>query len=44
MCAIFMCKDNIKEFGTAELEENKKGYNIHLLSIIGEIEGHDVLS
>ncbi len=42
-----MCKDkkreDIKEYGTVELKDNKKGYNIYLLSVIGEIEGHDVL-
>ena len=42
-----MCKDkkreDIKEYGTVELKNNKKGYNIYLLSVIGEIEGHDVL-
>ena len=35
--------DRIKETGQIALHGNEKGYNIHLLSIIGEIEGHDVL-
>lgn len=35
--------ENIKEMGQTELNSNRKGYNIHLLSVIGEIEGHDVL-
>lgn len=35
--------DKIKETGQLELHGNGKGYNIHLLSIIGEIEGHDIL-
>lgn len=35
--------DKIKETGQLELHGNSKGYNIHLLSIIGEIEGHDIL-
>lgn len=35
--------DKIKEMGQIELHGNSKGYNIHLLSIIGEIEGHDIL-
>jgi ATP-dependent protease ClpP protease subunit len=36
--------DRIIEFGEVELESNKKNHKILLLSIIGEIEGHDVLS
>lgn len=38
-----MNKDSIKEFGTVELKNNEKGYNIHLLSVIGEVEGHEML-
>lgn len=33
--------DDIKEYGQAELDNNKKHKKIHLLSIIGEIEGHE---
>lgn len=33
--------DEIKEYGQAELDNNKKHKKIHLLSIIGEIEGHE---
>lgn len=37
-------KDNrIKESGQLLLDENNKKERIHLVSIIGEIEGHDVL-
>lgn len=36
--------DNIKEYGTGKLYKNKDKYNIELISIIGEIEGHDNLS
>ena len=37
-------KDNqIKETGQLVLEENEKQKKIHLLSIIGEIEGHENL-
>lgn len=35
--------DKIKEMGQIELHGNSEGYNIHLLSVIGEIEGHDLL-
>lgn len=35
--------DAIREMGQITLEKNKEGRKIHLLSIIGEIEGHDVL-
>lgn len=34
----------IEEYGQATLEENGKNHKIHLLSIIGEIEGHECLS
>jgi ATP-dependent protease ClpP protease subunit len=37
-------KDNkISEFGQTVLENGKKDHKIHLLSIIGEIEGHECL-
>ncbi|MDD7641676.1 MAG: ATP-dependent Clp protease proteolytic subunit [bacterium] len=35
--------DTIKEYGEAELKDPKKEHTIHLMTIIGEIEGHDVL-
>lgn len=35
--------DVIKDYGQLELENNKQKTKIHLLSIIGEIEGHDML-
>ena len=31
----------IKDFGQIILNNNKNGYKIHLLNIIGEIEGHE---
>lgn len=36
--------EEIKEMGQLTLEEGKEHHKIHLLSIIGEIEGHEVLS
>lgn len=33
----------IKETGEAVLKSNQKGHKIHLMSIIGEIEGHECL-
>lgn len=36
--------DKLEEYGQITLSENKQNHKIHLLSIIGEIEGHDVLS
>lgn len=33
--------DEIKEYGQAELDNNGRHKKIHLLSIIGEIEGHE---
>lgn len=36
--------EKISEYGQATLEENEKQHKIHLLSIIGEIEGHETLS
>lgn len=35
--------EKISEYGQAVLENNKKNKKIHLLTIIGEIEGHDCL-
>nr|WP_296005357.1 ATP-dependent Clp protease proteolytic subunit [uncultured Blautia sp.] len=35
--------EEIKEFGEAILEENEKQYRVQLLSIIGEVEGHECL-
>ena len=34
----------IKETGSLDLEEGKKGHRIKLLTIIGEIEGHEAVS
>lgn len=36
--------EQIKETGQLLLEDNGKEYRIHLITIIGEIEGHDILS
>ena len=36
--------DEIKEYGQTDLDNNKKHKKIHLLSIIGEIEGHETAS
>lgn len=36
--------DNIQDFGQMTLDKNDNKYKIHLLSVIGEIEGHDNLS
>lgn len=36
--------DSISKYGQAVLDNNTEGYKIHLLSIIGEIEGHDCAS
>lgn len=35
--------DSIREMGQITLDKNKEGKRIHLLNIIGEIEGHDLL-
>lgn len=35
--------DTIEEMGQITLNKNKEGKKIHLLSIIGEIEGHELL-
>ena len=37
-------EERIRETGQVELKENGRNHNIHLLSIIGEIEGHENLS
>lgn len=45
-----MCEDRaqkneeIKETGSVELTHNKKRHNIQLLTIIGEIEGHEAVA
>lgn len=36
--------EKIKETGQLTLDKNEKQYRIHLLSVIGEIEGHECLS
>ena len=36
--------EKLEEYGQMTLEENEKKQKIHLLSIIGEIEGHENLS
>lgn len=36
--------EKIEKFGQVVLEENSSKHRIHLLSIIGEIEGHDALN
>lgn len=36
--------DEVKEYGQTDLNNNKKHKKIHLLSIIGEIEGHETAS
>lgn len=35
--------DELKEYGMGHLNKNSKNYNIELVTIIGEIEGHDNL-
>lgn len=35
--------EELKEYGTGKLNKNKKNFNIELITIIGEIEGHDNL-
>ena len=37
-------KEDMKEFGQMTLTGSKKNSKIHLLTIIGEVEGHEVLS
>ena len=34
----------MKEYGQIELNENRQQHNIQLLSIIGEVEGHECLA
>ncbi|MGN1266368.1 MAG: Clp protease, partial [Dorea sp.] len=36
--------EQIKEMGAISLETNRKHHNIKLLTIIGEIEGHEAVS
>ena len=36
--------EKISEYGQATMEENESNHKVHLLSIIGEIEGHETLS
>lgn len=36
-------EDEIKEYGMTDLEDPIREHRIHLMTIIGEIEGHDVL-
>lgn len=36
-------QDEIKEYGQTDLDKNKEHKKIHLLNIIGEIEGHESL-
>lgn len=36
--------EEIKEFGQFTLSENREQRRIHLLSVIGEIEGHEILN
>lgn len=36
--------EEITDFGQIDMDENKQHHRIHLLSIIGEIEGHECLS
>jgi ATP-dependent protease ClpP protease subunit len=39
-----MSKNDVKEFGQMTLDNSKRNSKVQLLSIIGEIEGHEVLS
>lgn len=36
--------DDLKEYGTGKLNKNDQNYNVELITIIGEIEGHENLS
>lgn len=36
--------EEVKEYGQMTLDKSKSKHKIHLLSVIGEIEGHEVLS
>ncbi len=50
-CEIGLCKmdienkrsKQIEEMGQIDLDENEYGYRIHLLNVIGEIEGHQCM-
>lgn len=35
--------DEIERYGTVQLKDAARSHNIHLMTVIGEIEGHDVL-
>ena len=37
-------REEIKEYGTTRLDHNAKKHKIQLLTIIGEIEGHETVS
>lgn len=37
-------QESISDFGQLDMNDNRQHHNIHLLSIIGEIEGHECLS
>ncbi len=37
-------KDDIREMGQVTLENGRRSSKIHLMSIIGEVEGHELLS
>ena len=39
-----MSKNDVKEFGQMTLDNSKRNSKVQLLSIIGEIEGHEVLT
>ena len=39
-----MSKNDVKEFGQMTLDNSKRNSKVQLLSMIGEIEGHEVLS
>lgn len=39
-----MGKDEIKETGSTKLSKNEKQHHVQLLTIIGEIEGHEAVS
>ena len=35
--------DDVKEYGVTNLEDPVRDHRIQLMTIIGEVEGHDVL-
>ena len=35
--------DNLSKYGQVILDDNKEGCNIQVISLIGEIEGHDCI-